>query len=179
MLTYSLFKWFYNRFFHFSVHNEPWSVKKNVDVLMKKYEKNFEMTNKKMFILKLLLIIFFCNFFSHVFFFTFVANMGISTIWITFNVVIELMTDANELQIWIITYSIEIIVSLLFIEIAWTVRGDSELITEFHRFFYQIDCFHSDIDFDSKCRIREISHHFEMMKNKMKIFYWFLNVDCV
>ena len=69
MLTYSLFKWFYNRFFYFSAHNGPWFVKKNVDVLMKKYEKNFEMMNKKMFILKLLINHFFLQFFFTCFFF--------------------------------------------------------------------------------------------------------------
>ena len=69
MLTYSLFKWFYNRFFHFFVHNGSWSVKKNADVSMKKYEKDSEMTNKKKFTLKLSMNHFFCNFFPHVLFF--------------------------------------------------------------------------------------------------------------
>ena len=122
---------------------------------------------------------FFAIFFRMFFFFTFAANMDVSTIWITFNVVIESAVNVDELQIWIIIYSIEIIASLLPARIAWTVRGNPELAVEFRRFFYQIDCFHSGINFGLKCWIREISHHFEVMKNKMKIFYWFSNVDCV
>ena len=123
--------------------------------------------------------VFFAIFFHMFFFFTFAANMNVLIIWITFNAVIESVTNVNELQIWIIICSIGIIVSLLSARIAWTVRGGSELVAEFHWFFYQIDCFHPDIDFGLKCRIRGISHHFEMMKNEIKFFYWFSNIDCV
>ena len=69
MLIYSLFEWFYNRFFHFFAHNGPWFVKKSVDVLMKKYEKDFEMMNKKCLFWNYQWIIFFCNFFLYVLFF--------------------------------------------------------------------------------------------------------------
>ena len=145
---------------------------KNMKKILKWRTKNvhFEIINESFF---------FPIFFRMFFFFIFIADMNVSTIWITFNVVIESATNADGLQIWIIICSIGIIVSLLSARIAWTARGDPELAVEFHWFFYQIDCFHSDIDFDLKCRIRETSHHFEMMKNKMKIFYWFSNVDCV
>ena len=179
LLTYSLFKWFCNRFFHFFVHNESWFVKKNVNVSMKKYEKNSEMTNKKMFILKLSMNHFFLQFFLHVFFFYINWRYG-------------RINNLNNIQCcywiggrcgWIadLDYHLQHWNSCLGmpVRIAWTVRGGFELITEFHWFFYQIDCFHSGIDFGSKCRIRRISHHFEMMKNKIKVFYWFSNIDCV